>query len=167
MTDQPNQTEQTQPQAPADAEGGAATATQEKPPVPSTEPKSGYWWGTGRRKTAVARVRIRPGEGQFLINSKPVDEFFTELQYRNDVRAPLEAAQLIGQMDVTVNVQGGGPTGQAGAVVLGLARALKQYDLSLEDVLREKGYLTRDAREVERKKYGQPGARRQFQFSKR
>ena len=152
----------------SEASGGSATATAPAPtPVPFTEPKFGYWWGTGRRKSSVARVRIRPGNGQFLINKRTIEAYFTEPQYRNDMLAPLNVAQLEGRMDVFVSVQGGGTTGQAGAVVLGLSRALKEYDRAIEDVLRKEGFLTRDAREVERKKYGQRGARRRFQFSKR
>ena len=129
--------------------------------------KYGWWWGTGRRKTAVARVRIRPGKGEFKINKRSIDEYFTEPRDRADVVAPLAATEMQGKMDVFVNLKGGGYMGQAGAVLLGVARALKTYDCTLEDVLREHGYLTRDARKVERKKYGQRGARRRFQFSKR
>ncbi|RJP32099.1 MAG: 30S ribosomal protein S9 [Phycisphaerales bacterium] len=127
----------------------------------------GFVWGTGRRKTAVARVRIRPGSGKFEVNKKPVDEFFRIERDRQDVRAPLAATQTADQVDVFVNVSGGGTTGQAGAIVLGLARALKTYDASYEPVLRQNRLLTRDSRKVERKKYGQAGARRRFQFSKR
>lgn len=130
-------------------------------------PKGGYWWGTGRRKTAVARVRIKPGSGKFLINERQVDEFFTEPQYRSDAVAPLRATQMNEKIDVIVKVHGGGMTGQAGAVLVGLARALKAYDPALEGALRQNGYLTIDSRQVERKKYGQAGARRRFQFSKR
>ncbi len=141
-----------------------ATAT---PTAAPAQPKHGYWWGTGRRKTAIARVRIKPGDGKFLINGRPMEQFFTEPQHRNDANAPLKAAQLEGKLEVLVTTIGGGITGQAGAVKLGLARALKGYDPSVESALRDEGLLTRDAREVERKKYGQAGARRRFQFSKR
>ncbi|TVQ63426.1 MAG: 30S ribosomal protein S9 [Phycisphaerales bacterium] len=132
----------------------------------------GWWWGTGRRKTAVARVRIKPGSGQFKIvvsrkKTKDVDEYFTEERDRMDARAPLTTTNTLGKLDVFVRTDGGGIMGQAQAVRLGLARALKGYDPSLEEALRDAGYLTRDAREVERKKYGQAGARRRFQFSKR
>jgi len=157
--------------APAlDIGGGAATQTE---PAPEPQPaKFGWWWGTGRRKNAVARVRIRPGNGEYRVYQngkkfKPVSEYFTEERDRNDVLAPLRETGTDGKVDVYLRVRGGGFTGQAGAVVLGVARALKAYDPTLEGVLRDKGFLTRDAREVERKKYGQPGARRQFQFSKR
>lgn len=126
-----------------------------------------YIWGTGRRKTAVARVRIREGTGQFLVNDLAVDEYFVEEVQRTDVRAPLAATDMAGRIDVFVNVRGSGKNAQSGAVVLGLARALKEYRADLEPALRDGGYLTRDARMVERKKYGHKKARRSFQFSKR
>jgi len=126
-----------------------------------------YTWGTGRRKTAVARVRIKPGEGKFLINKKEVDEFFRLDTDRNAVRKPLAVTDTAKRYDVFVNVGGGGTTGQAGAIVLGLARALKKSNPDFESTLRDNQLLTRDARKVERKKYGQRGARRRFQFSKR
>lgn len=156
------------------ADEAVAQATPDAPapveaPVGPNElaPGQHWFWGTGRRKTSVARVRIRPGKGNFLINGKRVEQFFSELQDRNDMNAPLKATKTEGQLDVYVKVTGGGPTGQAGAVRLGLSRALKEYDPSLEDALRDEGFLTVDSRQVERKKYGQPGARRRFQFSKR
>ncbi len=130
-------------------------------------PGQHWFWGTGRRKTSVARVRIRPGSGRFLINGRKIEDFFAELQDRNDMLAPLKVTKTEGGMDVYVRVTGGGPTGQAGAVRLGLSRALVAYDPSLEQPLRDEGFLTVDSRQVERKKYGQPGARRRFQFSKR
>ena len=129
--------------------------------------KYGFWWGTGRRKAAVARVRIRPGEGKFLINKKEINDFFSEDRDRDDSVAPLKATNTMTSFDVFVNVRGGGYTGQSGAILLGLARALKIYDPSLEEILRKNNYLSRDPRRVERKKYGQPGARKRFQFSKR
>jgi small subunit ribosomal protein S9 len=137
--------------------------------------KHGWWWGTGRRKTAVARVRIRLAKGDapvFLIESnsgkqRPVDEYFAEERDRSDCRAALKVTSTDGKFDVLVKCHGGGFMGQAQAVRLGIARALRDYDPSLEDALRDAGFLTRDAREVERKKYGQAGARRRFQFSKR
>lgn len=134
---------------------------------PATPDAGGYIWGTGRRKSAVARVRIKPGSGTFLIKGKPVEEFFSEPQHRAQCLAPLKTTDTEGKLDIYVNTHGGGITGQAGAVMLGLARALKGYDPSLEQALRDENYLTRDPREVERKKYGQRGARRKFQFSKR
>ena len=129
--------------------------------------KFGWWWGTGRRKTAVARVRIRPGSGEFVVNKRKVEEYFTEIRDRNDVAAPLRVTETLGTMDIHVRVHGGGFMGQAQAIRLGVARALRVYDSTLEGILRDHGYLTRDAREVERKKPGQAGARRRFQFSKR
>jgi small subunit ribosomal protein S9 len=137
--------------------------------------KYGWWWGTGRRKTAVARVRIRLAKGDkptFLIDGpegKPrsVNEYFTEERDRNDANASLKVTGTDGKFDVLVKCHGGGYMGQAGAVRLGIARALRDYDPTLEDALRDAGFLTRDSREVERKKYGQAGARRRFQFSKR
>ncbi|MEX0778082.1 MAG: 30S ribosomal protein S9 [Phycisphaeraceae bacterium] len=150
------------------------TAVAEQPvaaPLAVREPikpdKAGYVWGTGRRKTAVARVRIKPGSGKFLINDREVDHFFPEIGDRAAVRKPLKETKTEGSLDVFAKVHGGGLTGQTGAVVLGLSRALMGYDPSLEPALREHNLLTRDAREVERKKYGQSGARRRFQFSKR
>lgn len=134
---------------------------------PAKPDKAGFIWGTGRRKSAIARVRIKPGQGTFLINSRPVDDFFPQAYHRSACRAPLEQTKTLDNMDVFVNVNGGGFTGQAEATLLGVARALLGYDPSLEPILRDNGFLTRDAREVERKKYGQPGARKRFQFSKR
>ncbi len=134
--------------------------------------KGGYVWGTGRRKAAVARVRVKPGNGKFVVTStnvrdKDYDKFFTEPQHQLACRKPLEATRTLGQLDIYVNVRGGGITGQAEAVLLGVARALVAYDPTLEQALRDEGYLSRDSRKVERKKPGQPGARRRFQFSKR
>jgi len=129
--------------------------------------KFGYWWGTGRRKAAVARVRIRPGSGKIQVNKRDLEAYFTEVQDRQDVASPLDATKTTDKIDVFVNVKGGGSTGQAGAIKLGVARALKDYDSALESILREHNFLSRDSRRVERKKYGQPGARKRFQFSKR
>jgi small subunit ribosomal protein S9 len=126
-----------------------------------------FTWGLGRRKTAVARVRIKPGAGGFLINGRPYDEFFRTLQSRMRTQEPLKVTQTAGTYDVFCNVRGGGPTGQAEAVMLGLARALKTVNPGFDDVLRENGHLTRDSRMKERKKFGRRGARRGFQFSKR
>ncbi len=126
-----------------------------------------YIWGTGRRKTAVARVRIREGTGKFLVNDLEVDAYFPLEIQRADVRAPLTATEMGGRVDVFVNVNGSGKHSQSGAVLLGLARALKEYRPDLEAALRDGNYLTRDARMVERKKYGLKKARRGCQFSKR
>lgn len=139
------------------------------------EPKHGWWWGTGRRKRAIARVRIKPatgGEGTIKIQVgaeafKTIEQYFAEERDRNDCAAPLKVTNTLGKMDVIAKCHGGGFMGQAQAVRLGIARALRDYDPTLEDALRDNGFLTRDAREVERKKYGQAGARRRFQFSKR
>lgn len=126
-----------------------------------------YVWGTGRRKKAVARVRIRPGTGKILVNKREVEQFFTEIKDCNAVSAPLEAVGMVGSWDIWVKVNGGGRSGQAGAVTLGLARAIAKAMPDLEGALRDHGLLTRDARMKERKKYGQKGARKRFQYSKR
>lgn len=124
-------------------------------------------WGTGRRKTAVARVRIKPGTGLIVINGRPFETYFPVVQQRHNVTAPLQAAQATDKWDVWARVGGGGPVGQSGAMSLGIARALRRAEPSLEVMLRDAGFLTRDSRMVERKKYGQRKARRRFQFSKR
>ena len=123
--------------------------------------------GTGRRKSAVARVRIRPGTGKISINHREIDDFFKTTQQRQAVLAPLNATGKTDDVDVIISVSGGGTTGQADACKLGIARALKIFDPDTEAKLREMSLLTRDAREVERKKYGLRGARRGTQFSKR
>lgn len=126
-----------------------------------------FIWGLGRRKSSVARVRIRPGAGGFVVNGKPVDDFFPTMQAQVRARQPLVATETKESYDVFCNVKGGGPTGQSDAVMLGLARALKTANPGYDEVLREHGLLTRDGRMKERKKYGRRGARRGFQFSKR
>ena len=123
--------------------------------------------GTGRRKSAVARVRLSHGGGAFRINKRDVDVFFNREDHRLTVNAPLRVTKTLGKYDVTVRVNGGGISGQAGAVSLGIARALIKADSSLESVLRENRMMTRDSRMKERKKYGRKGARKGFQFSKR
>lgn len=123
--------------------------------------------GTGRRKSAVARVYIKPGKGDFRVNGKHVDEFFSRETGRMVVRQALEVTNSLGTFDILVNVTGGGESGQAGAVRHGIARALVEYDAALKPVLRKAGLITRDAREVERKKVGLHKARRRKQFSKR
>ena len=136
--------------------------------TPTTAPtNTGYIWGTGRRKTAIARVRVSPGTGKISVNKRELNDFFTKEQDRKAIFGPLEVTNTGGKMDVMVTTIGGGQTGQAGAIVMGLARALLRYDVSLEAPLRAAGFLTRDSRMKERKKYGQRGARRRFQFSKR
>jgi small subunit ribosomal protein S9 len=126
-----------------------------------------YHYGTGRRKSAVARVFLKPGSGRIVVNDKPVDEFFSRETGRMIVRQPLQLTQHPSTFDIMVNVYGGGESGQAGAVRHGIARALIEYDASLKPVLRKAGLVTRDAREVERKKVGLHKARRRKQFSKR
>ncbi len=126
-----------------------------------------FTWGTGRRKSAVARVRIKPGSGDIQVNERDLNAFFPTADMRSLVLAPLEATGNAGKYDVRARVDGGGALGQAGAIRLGLARALKTVDPGTEPALREGGFLTRDSRMKERKKYGQRGARRKFQFSKR
>jgi len=126
-----------------------------------------FTWGLGRRKTAVARVRIQPGAGAFLVNGRPMPEFFPVLEHQMRALAPLKATEKLEQYDVFCRVNGGGVLGQADAVRLGLARALKTVTPELDGVLRDGSHLTRDSRMKERKKYGRRGARRGFQFSKR
>jgi len=126
-----------------------------------------YYYGTGRRKSAVARVFLKPGKGQFIVNGKPVDEFFSRETGRMIVRQALEATKNAASFDIMVNVFGGGENGQAGAVRHGIARALIEFDAGLKPTLRAARLVTRDAREVERKKVGLHKARRRKQFSKR
>ena len=145
-----------------------------------TKTKTSYTWGTGRRKTSVARVRLYDGSGKVVINDRDLNDYFTEEKDRNAVLGPLELTEMRSKLDVAVNVQGGGFTGQAGAICQGIARALKKmFDPGdkpavegelpggMSKKLRDSGYLTRDGRMKERKKYGQKGARKAFQFSKR
>lgn len=129
--------------------------------------KQTFVWGTGRRKSAVARVRIAPGTGKIEINGRQLNDYLTAERDRKAIFGPLEVTSTGGKMDVFVNATGGGLTSQSGAIVMGLARALLKYDISLEPSLRSSGFMTRDSRMKERKKYGQRGARRRFQFSKR
>lgn len=135
--------------------------------MPATKEKVIDALGTGRRKTSVARVRIRPGDGKFVINKQPMEEYFTIDQDRLAAASPLVHCEISDSVDVRILVHGGGNTGQAGAVMQGIARALLKYDSDLEEKLREKSFLTRDARMKERKKPGLHGARRGQQFSKR
>jgi small subunit ribosomal protein S9 len=142
-----------------------APATTETPVGSNVKPT--YFWGTGRRKTAVARVRIAPGSGKIEINGRTLNDYFTKEVDRKSIFGPLEVTNTGGKLDIFVNASGGGATGQSGACVLGIARALLKYDPSTETALRDAGFLTRDSRMKERQKYGQRGARRRFQFSKR
>ena len=127
----------------------------------------GVFYGTGRRKTSTARVFLKPGSGDIKVNDRPLDVFFGRKTAQMSVRQPLELMELTGKFDVNVTVTGGGTTGQAGAIRHGLTRALMQYDESLRSGLRKAGFVTRDAREVERKKVGLRKARRATQYSKR
>lgn len=126
-----------------------------------------YIWGTGRRKTATARVRIKPGTGKFTVNGREFEQFFCTEDTRRAALQPLTVTETRNNYDVWANVDGGGPTGQAGAVSLGVARALLKENANFDKLLRENGLLTRDSRKVERKKYGRHKARRSTQFSKR
>jgi len=143
-------------------------------PVPGTQTQTrrsgrhgGFTWGVGRRKASVARVRIRPGEGQVKVNKKDLKDYFSLNQDQECVLGPLNATETQRKFDVFINVRGGGTTGQSGAIRMGLARALVIADAQFESTLRDRGYLPRDSRVVERKKPGRRKARRRFQFSKR
>ena len=176
MTDQPTadpnvQAAEVAPETPAPVEAPSVTP---KVPAPATASQASaaaggkdFVWGTGRRKKSVARVRIRPGTGKFLVNKKEVDAYFRRLQDQNAARSPLEATETVTSFDVFVNVSGGGTTGQADAVCLGLARALAEALPEVEPSLRGKGLMTRDSRAKERKKFGRHGARRGMQWAKR
>jgi small subunit ribosomal protein S9 len=125
------------------------------------------YYGTGRRKTSVARVYLRPGSGKIVVNRRDFDEYFPNRVLKMVIRQPLLLTETDDKFDILVNVEGGGPSGQAGAIRHGISRALLEYNAELRPRLKSVGFLTRDAREVERKKYGQPKARKRFQFSKR
>jgi small subunit ribosomal protein S9 len=129
--------------------------------------ETNQYHGLGRRKTSVARVWLRPGTGEWRVNGRPIAEYFPRHTHQQHAQEPMLATETQSRFDVKVNVDGGGHTGQAGAVRLALARALVSYDEELRAALRERSLLTRDPREVERKKPGRPGARKRFQFSKR
>jgi small subunit ribosomal protein S9 len=125
------------------------------------------YYGTGRRKTSVARVYLRPGSGKIVVNRRDFDEYFPNQVLKMVIRQPLLLTETADKFDILVNVDGGGPAGQAGAIRHGISRALLEYNGELRPQLKAVGFLTRDARKVERKKYGQPKARKRFQFSKR
>jgi small subunit ribosomal protein S9 len=146
-------------------EGQEQSAAATQPSGPKAKPS--YVWGVGRRKSAVARVRVAPGSGKIEVNGRTLNEYFTAEKDRKSIFGPLEVTNTGGKMDVWARCTGGGLTGQSGAIVMGLGRALAKYDSALEVTLRGSGFLTRDSRMKERKKYGQRGARRRFQFSKR
>ena len=144
-----------------------ATPVVEAAPVETPAPLPDVIWGTGRRKSSVARVRIKNGTGRVLVNGRDYKEYFPTIQYQSVATAPLRVTSTRERFDIFANIKGGGLTGQAGALSLGIARAMKIIDQSLEEALREKNLMTRDPRMKERKKYGLHGARRGVQFSKR
>jgi small subunit ribosomal protein S9 len=129
--------------------------------------KTLQYYGTGRRKTASARVYLRPGTGNFVVNNRPFETYFASEMLKMVIRQPLVLTETQDKFDIFVRVTGGGFTGQAGALRHGISRALVEYNPELRPKLKSGGFLTRDPRKVERKKYGQPGARKRFQFSKR
>ncbi len=129
--------------------------------------KGKAYYATGRRKNSVARVWIRPGKGEYVVNGQGLLDYFRRATLKTVIEEPLEELELMGKFDVEATLKGGGLSGQAGALRLGISRALILYDEELRPGLRKSGFLTRDARIKERKKYGQPGARKRFQFSKR
>lgn len=130
-------------------------------------PDSSMIVSTGRRKTAIARVRMRLGSGQIVVNGRTMDEYFPRETLRLLIRQPLEATNSVARFDITCNINGGGPAGQAGALRHGISRAIEKFDTTSRPTLKKAGFLTRDARQKERKKYGQRGARARYQFSKR
>jgi small subunit ribosomal protein S9 len=150
-----------------DLKGAAAPAPEAAPRYVQKLDLQGRAYATGKRKDAVAKVWIKPGPGKALVNGKPLDSYFARAVLRMILRQPLGVAKRTGQYDLTVSVAGGGLSGQAGAVRHGLAKALVNYEPELRPVLKKEGFLTRDPRVVERKKYGKKKARRSFQFSKR
>ena len=125
------------------------------------------YYGTGRRKTSTARVYLRPGSGEVQVNRKPFDRYFPNETLRMIIRQPLQLTETVGKFDLLINVTGGGPAGQAGAIRHGITRALIEFNADLRPALKHAGLVTRDPRIKERKKYGQKGARKRFQFSKR
>lgn len=125
------------------------------------------YYATGKRKNAIARVYMKAGNGNIVVNKRDYEEYFTRPSLKMIIRQPFEITGKNGQFDLFVNVSGGGVAGQAGAVKHGISKALLEYDVQLRPILKKAGFLTRDARVKERKKYGQPGARKRFQFSKR
>ena len=149
------------------AGGEEAPAEYHEPVIRGKIDKFGTAWGTGRRKTSVARVRVTEGSGKITVNDRAFEEYFCIERDRELIMRVLAATEATGKVDIAIRVKGGGPTGQTGAVVLGIARALEAKNPSLHHALHEEGFLTRDSRMVERKKYGFKKARRSFQFSKR
>lgn len=125
------------------------------------------FYGTGKRKSSVARVWLKPGSGRITVNSKPLDDYFGRETSKMVVRQPLELTENVGKFDINVTVRGGGDSGQAGAIKHGITKALMEFDVNLRATLKKAGFITRDSRVKERKKYGKAAARRSFQFSKR
>ena len=166
MSEETEAAETTEPTPAAEKPAAEKPAPKAAEPA-GPAPKPVYTWGVGRRKTAVARVRIAPGTGKIEINGRTLNDYFTAEKDRKSIFGPLEVTNTGGKMDIWARCNGGGHTGQAGAIVMGLGRALAKYDSALEAALRGSRFLTRDSRMKERKKYGQRGARRRFQFSKR
>ena len=126
-----------------------------------------FFYGTGKRKTSIARTRLYNGSGQIIVNGRPFNEYFPRASLQMIIKQPLELTKTVGKFDIKVNVEGGGLSGQAQAVKHGISRALLDFDPELRPILKKAGFLTRDARVKERKKYGQRGARARFQYSKR
>jgi len=153
--------------AAAEKAAAAAAATEASSAPAEPKVKRQYVWGVGRRKSSVARVRIALGSGKIDINGRELNDYLTAERDRKAIFGPLEVTNMGGKVDIWVNADGGGLTGQSGAIVMGLARALAKFDQGLEAALRGGNFMTRDSRMKERKKYGQRGARRRFQFSKR
>jgi len=165
MAEVSEQSQQVEPPAEPPA---APVEVQPEPVGPIVMPAGRkHFYGTGRRKCSVARVFLRPGNGKFTVNGRPFESYFPTVALRMVVQQPMEASEVAGRFETTVTVAGGGPMGQACSVRLGIARALLEYKLDLRKDLKKLGFLTRDARIHERKKYGQKGARKRFQFSKR
>ena len=163
VTEEQNVNENAENPTPVEETPAVETAVIDAPPPPIPD----VVWGTGRRKSSVARVRVKNGSGRVLVNGRDFKEYFPSVSYQNIAIAPLRTTGTNERYDVFANIRGGGLTGQAGALSLGIARALKVLDQSLEQTLRDQHLLTRDARMKERKKYGLHGARRGVQFSKR
>jgi small subunit ribosomal protein S9 len=134
--------------------------------TPVTSSKT-WFYGTGRRKESIARVFLRPGSGKITVNGRTIEQYFTNFAWKHDAIEPLKFTSLADQVDVVVTANGGGAGGQSGAVRMGLARAISRFNPELRPALRKNGFLTRDSRMKERKKYGQKGARKRFQFTKR
>ena len=169
MTEEITNLQDLAPESPETPEvpGGPETPEQPQKEIRVKSMPGGWIAGTGRRKTSIARVRVKPGTGTLIVNNKPFDTYFTRTQDRMDVLGPLESAGVRDKYDIQVKVEGGGPTGQAGAIRLGIARALIGSDRTLEASLRAADHTSRDSRMVERKKYGLHKARKATQFSKR